>query len=160
MDGTTPFVDGTLDSATPGNRRFVPGELRADPFDLLAFLSTMREGQKVAFAAKQPIFKQGDAADALYYILNGRAQLTAVSEHGRHGVLALFGIGDFIGEGCLSGQNIRPGSAITMTPVTAIKISRAAVPRLVQSEPRFMETLMQILSGGSFTMKRNWPIIC
>ena len=52
----------------------------------------------------QPIYRQGDVADAVFYIQNGKAQITAVSKQGKEGVIAILEPGEFFGEGCLTGQ--------------------------------------------------------
>jgi CRP-like cAMP-binding protein len=45
-------------------------------FDPKKFLATIGEGRKVvAFPKKQTIFSQGDAADAVFYIQDGRVFL-------------------------------------------------------------------------------------
>jgi len=41
--------------------------------------------------AKQVIFRQGDPADAVFYVETGRVQLTIVSDQGKEGVIALLG---------------------------------------------------------------------
>ena len=59
------------------------------------------------------VFRQGAPADAVFYVRDGRVQLTVVSDHGKEGVIALFGPGEFFGEGCLAGQPVRLASAVT-----------------------------------------------
>ena len=50
-------------------------------FDPKKFLATIGEGRKVvAFPKKQTIFAQGDAADSVFYIQEGKVRLTVVSE--------------------------------------------------------------------------------
>jgi CRP-like cAMP-binding protein len=57
----------------------VPAKKKRD-FDPRKFLATIGEGRKVvAFAEKQKIFGQGDAANAVFYIQKGKVTLTVVS---------------------------------------------------------------------------------
>jgi CRP-like cAMP-binding protein len=56
------------------------------------------------YRSKQTIFRQGDPADAVYYIQSGNVQLSVLSERGKEGVIAMLEAGDFFGEGCLAGQ--------------------------------------------------------
>ncbi|HZP20710.1 MAG TPA: Crp/Fnr family transcriptional regulator [Bauldia sp.] len=95
--------------------------------------------------AGDPVFAQGDAADAVYFVQAGRIQLTVVSDQGKEGVIALFGPGDFFGEGCLAGQPIRLASAMAMTPSSVFRIERATMTRLLQEKRDFSEKFMAFL---------------
>jgi CRP/FNR family transcriptional regulator, cyclic AMP receptor protein len=44
---------------------------------------------------KQPIFSQGDAADAMFYVATGNVKLTVLSKGGKRAVIAIFRQGDF-----------------------------------------------------------------
>jgi CRP/FNR family transcriptional regulator, cyclic AMP receptor protein len=83
------------------------------------------------------LFRQGDAADAVFYISSGRVQLTVVSDQGKEGVIALFGPGDFLGEGCLAGQRFRLASALATTPSNLVRIERDTMARLLQEKQAF-----------------------
>ena len=59
-------------------------------FDPRKFLATIGEGRKVvALSKKQTIFTQGDAADAVFYIQEGKVRLTVVSEIGKEATLGI-----------------------------------------------------------------------
>ena len=63
-------------------------------FDPKKFLATMGEGREVvAFAEKQTIFTQGDAADAVFYIQKGKVRLTVVSQIGKEATLGILSAG-------------------------------------------------------------------
>jgi CRP/FNR family cyclic AMP-dependent transcriptional regulator len=102
-------------------------------FDPRKFLATIGEGRKVvAFPRKQTIFTQGDAADAVFYIQEGRVRLTVVSESGKEATLGILNEGEFFGEGALAGQPLRMGSATTMTDCELLQIDKKAMmpPRI------------------------------
>jgi len=85
-------------------------------FDPQQFLATIGEGRKVmALPKKQAAFTQGDAADAVFYVQQGRVRLTVVSKTGKEATLGILNEGDFFGEGGLAGQPLRMGSATAMT---------------------------------------------
>jgi CRP-like cAMP-binding protein len=64
-------------------------------FDPNTFLATIGEGRKfVLFPKKQTIFAQGDFADAVFYIQDGKVRLTVVSETGKEATLGILGEGD------------------------------------------------------------------
>jgi len=64
---------------------------------------------------KLTVFTQGDAADAVFYVQQGRVRLTVVSKTGKEATLGILNEGDFFGEGGLAGQPLRMGSATAMT---------------------------------------------
>ncbi len=76
-------------------------------FDPKTFLASPGKGRTLAdYAKNDTIFRQGDPADALFYIHKGKIKLTVVSKQGKEAVVALLGGGDFFGEGCLTGRPI------------------------------------------------------
>ena len=71
-------------------------------FDPHTFLRQVGLGRTtVSYRKQSPIFAQGDAADAVYYIQDGQVKLTVVSARGKEAVIAMLGAQAFFGEGCL-----------------------------------------------------------
>jgi CRP/FNR family transcriptional regulator, cyclic AMP receptor protein len=101
---------------------------------------------------KDIVFRQGDAADAVFYLVSGGVQLTIVSDQGKEGVIALLGPGDFFGEGCLSGQARRLASAVATTATSLIRIEKEAMIRRLHEDKDFSEKFM------TFLMTRNIQI--
>jgi CRP/FNR family transcriptional regulator, cyclic AMP receptor protein len=92
-----------------------------------------------------PVFSQGDAADAVFYIKTGRIQLTVVSDQGKEGIIALLGPGDFFGEGCLAGQSVRMASAASTVASTIMRIDKDVMARLLHEKQEFSEKFMAFL---------------
>ena len=95
-----------------------PAKLRPKirDFDPKKFLATIGEGRKVlTLPKKQAVFSQGDAADAIFSIQQGKVKLMVVSNNGKEATLGILSTGDFFGEGSLAGQTLRMGSATAMT---------------------------------------------
>src|SRR6476646_11037841 len=89
---------------------------RQQPFDLESFLSQANGGRtKAKYQKNETIFRQGDSADAVFYIIDGECKVTVISEKGKEAVVALHEKGDFFGEGCLTGQPRRLGTVTTIT---------------------------------------------
>jgi CRP-like cAMP-binding protein len=111
--------------------------------DLLAFnllgLSQSIETQSTTqeYRSGQPIFEQGDNADALFYIKDGNAKLTVVSKGGRKAVIAILRCGDFFGEGCLTSGSVRSSTAMAIRRSTITRIKRQAIVRILRQEPAF-----------------------
>src|ERR1700724_3845564 len=97
-------------------------------FDPKKFLATIGEGRKVvAFPEKQTIFTQGDAADSVFYIQEGKVRLTVVSKIGKEATLGILSAGEFFGEGGLAGQPLRMGSATAMMDCELLRIDKKAM---------------------------------
>jgi CRP-like cAMP-binding protein len=115
-------------------------------FDADAFLATVGKGQKtVRFAKKSAIFSQGDAADAVFYIQEGKVRLTVVSDNGREATVGILSAGDFCGEGCLGGQPLRMGSAIAMTECAILRIDKKAMMESLHREHEFSDLFVAYL---------------
>ena len=122
--------------ATKSNREFDPQE----------FLATIGEGRKVvSFPKKQTIFAQGDAADAVFYIQEGKVRLTVVSKIGKEATLGILNSGEFFGEGGLAGQHLRMGSAIAMTDCELLRIEKKAMMLALHREHRFSDLFVAYL---------------
>jgi len=107
-----------------------PAKLRMKirDFDPKEFLATIGEGRKVlTFPKKQTVFAQGDAADAVFYIQQGKVKLMVVSNDGKEATLGILSAGDFFGEGSLAGQVLRIGSATAMTDCELLRIDKKAM---------------------------------
>jgi CRP-like cAMP-binding protein len=117
-------------------------------FDPKRFLAKAGRGRSVErFLPTNCIFAQGDAANAIFYIQEGRVKLTVVSRQGKEAVVAILGAGDFFGEGCLAGQPRRMASAAAMSECSIMRLEKAPLIRLLRQEPDFSEMfLMHVLS--------------
>jgi CRP-like cAMP-binding protein len=122
-------------------RRFMaptlPTREKSD-FDPKKFLATIGEGRRVVdFSKKQTVFAQGDAADAVFFIQEGKVRLTVVSETGKEATLGILSEGQFFGEGSLAGQMVRMGSATAMTDCELLQIDKTAMMLALHSEHTF-----------------------
>jgi CRP-like cAMP-binding protein len=86
---------------------FVRKRVKAS-FDPKEFLAKVGEGKTISkYRKDQIVFSQGEVADAVFYIQQGKIKLTVVSEQGKEAVVAILGPGHFFGEGCLNGHPLR-----------------------------------------------------
>src|SRR5262245_8481882 len=109
-------------------------------FDAKSYLAAAGEGRSIGrYGKNEIIFAQGDAADALFYIHKGKVKLTLVSDQGKEAVIAILGTGDFIGEGCLAGQEHRIATAAALTDCIVMRLERAAAGRVMHQEPACCE---------------------
>jgi CRP/FNR family cyclic AMP-dependent transcriptional regulator len=115
-------------------------------FDPKIFLSTMDGGRKIAaFPKDQPIFVQGDPSDAVFYIQEGKVRLTVVSKIGKEATIGILNVGDFFGEGCLTGQPLRLCSATAVTDCSVMRIGKKAMMEVLHEEHAFSDMFVAYL---------------
>jgi CRP/FNR family transcriptional regulator, cyclic AMP receptor protein len=115
-------------------------------FDPQEFLTTIGAGRKVVtFPKKQTIFSQGDAADAVFYVQQGKVRLSVVSKIGKEASLGILSEGDFFGEGGLAGQPLRMGSATAMTDCELLCIDKKAMMLALHREHTFSDLFVAYL---------------
>jgi CRP-like cAMP-binding protein len=91
------------------------------------------------------IFRQGDATDAVFYIQDGKVQVTVISEQGKERVVAMLHSGDFVGEGGLAGQPLHLASASASEESTIVSIDKEAMVRALRDDPTFSQLFMAYL---------------
>ena len=115
-------------------------------FNPKEFLATIGEGRKVVtFPKKQTIFTQGDAADSVFYIQEGKVKLTVISQIGKEATLGILSEGGFFGEGCLAGQPLRMGSASAITDCELLQIQKKAMTLALHREHTFSDLFVAYL---------------
>jgi len=115
-------------------------------FDPRTFLATVSGGRTVSnYRSHQKLFSQGDPADAVFYIQEGKVKVCVISELGKEAVVALHNEGDFFGEGCLSGQPLRLATVAAMTECVIMRIEKATMVRVLHEEPAFSEMFLAYL---------------
>jgi CRP/FNR family transcriptional regulator, cyclic AMP receptor protein len=90
-------------------------------------------------------YAQGDPATSVMYIQEGRIKLSVVNEAGKEAIVAILGPGDFFGEGCLTGQSVRMGTATALLPTIVSVIQKNEMRRAIYSDPAFTERFMSYL---------------
>jgi len=115
-------------------------------FDPKIFLSKVNGGRTLAeFGKHQIIYRQGDSADAVFYMQTGKAKVTVLSEQGKEAVVAVLGPGDFFGEGCLAGQVLRLATVATLTECAITRMPKAEIVSIIHTEPSFAELFISHL---------------
>ena len=129
---------------------------RRPSFNPKSFLAKVGEGRSIgAYRKDQTVFSQGDPADAVFYLQNGKAKVTVVSEHGKEAVVAILGTSEFFGEGCLAGQARRIATVTTMTESVIVRLEKAAIIRVIHQEPAFSEMFIAHLLGRTIRVEAD-----
>jgi CRP/FNR family transcriptional regulator, cyclic AMP receptor protein len=110
------------------------------PFSLGDFLKSVNgSGTEENYRKNQNVYGQGDPADSVFYVREGKLKVCVLSGHGKEAVVALHGEGDFFGEGCLTGQALRLATVMTITDCVVTRIPKATMVATLRDEPKLSE---------------------
>jgi CRP-like cAMP-binding protein len=129
-----------------------PGGLE---FDTAAYLAHAGLGRRIVqLEPKQRLFSQGDPADSIFYLQDGRAKITVVSQTGKEATVTILTPSDFAGEESLTANHgLRLATATAITACSALKISREEIIRVMHEEHEFSDLFLKFLLARSM---RNW----
>jgi CRP/FNR family cyclic AMP-dependent transcriptional regulator len=124
----------------------MPPKSATEMFDPKDFLAKVGVGKTVIeFHKNQIVFSQGDVADTVFYIQQGKVKLTVMSEQGKEAVVAILEPGQFFGEGCMNGHSVRIATTTAMEHCVITAISKAEMISSLHDEPAFSELFMTYL---------------
>ena len=92
------------------------------------------------------IFHEGDTADAIFVVVNGRVKVVTTSSDGKEFILTVLGPGQVFGEMALLEAAARSASVVTITEVELLVIKRDDFDHLLNTSPGISRKLMAILS--------------
>ena len=125
-------------------------------FDAKAFLESAGATRGVVEYPKGTIvFSQGQLSDAVMYIQKGSIKVSVLSRTGKEAVVAMLGPGDFFGEGALTGQSIRIGTATATALTTVLIIEKAAMLQLLRDEPTFSERFIAYMLARNIRIEAD-----
>ena len=126
-------------------------------FDIATFLTKAGLGRRIVqLVPKQAFFSQGDPADSVFYLQNGRARVSVVSTVGKEATITLVSAGEFVGEGALAAiPGLRLSAATAITACSALKISREEMIRAIHEEPDIADMFMKFLLVRSMRIQAD-----
>ena len=125
-------------------------------FDARAFLARAGAGVTVSNYRKgQVVFTQGDPADSIFFIQEGKVKVAVVSEQGKEAVIAFLETGDFIGEGCLTGRPRRISTARAMLESVITRVDRPTMVRMLRDEPNLSELFTAYLLARTLRVEED-----
>jgi CRP/FNR family cyclic AMP-dependent transcriptional regulator len=126
------------------------------PFDPQAFLDTAGVAKKIAeFRRSESIYTQGDAAHSVMYVQKGGVKLSVVNGSGKEAVVAMFGQGDFFGEGCMAGQTVRMGTATEITPTTVLVIEKNELLRVLHDQHELSDHFIRYMLAHNIRVEED-----
>src|SRR5258707_8310484 len=115
-------------------------------FDPHVFLATVGVARTITECPKDyKIFSQGDPAESVFYIQQGRVKLKVKSKQDKEAVIAILGGGEFLGEACLIGQTVCLATATTIVPSTILRIDKKEMQRVLHEERMFSDLFIPYL---------------
>jgi CRP-like cAMP-binding protein len=101
--------------------------------------------ESLLFDENDTVYSQGDDADSIFYLEQGRVKITVVSRTGKEAVLALLGENSFFGEGCLTGQRVRLSTAKALSSCTVVTIDKDVMRQAMHKEEAFSDRFVSHL---------------
>lgn len=117
-------------------------------FDPKTFLAEEGPGRTIhQYQKNEVIFRQRTRADAVYYVRRGRVRLSmVVSRHRKEATIAMFGMGDFLGVGCIADdQPRRMATATALTDCSVLRIEKNEMRRVLHKERAFSDLFVSYL---------------
>jgi len=126
------------------------------PFDPKAFLAKANGGRTISqYRKNEIVFSQGDLADSVFYIRDGKVKVTVISEQGKEAIVAVLGPDEFCGEGCLTGQALRMATARALTECEIMRLDKGAMVRVLHDEPAFSEMFVSHLLARTIRVEAD-----
>jgi CRP-like cAMP-binding protein len=108
---------------------------KTQSIDWAAFLAGISRGKTVLeYGANRTIFSQGDPADSVWYLQQGKVKLAVTSHQGKEAIVTILGANEFFGEGCLAGQLLRISTAMAVTDCTLYRIEKSLMMRVLHEQ--------------------------
>jgi CRP-like cAMP-binding protein len=132
-------------------------EFDKSSLDTAGFLTSAGLGRRIVqMEPRQTFFSQGDPADSVFYLQNGRAKITVVSKAGKEATIAILSEGEFVGEGALAAvPGLRLSTATAIIACTALKIGREEMIRAMHEEPDFSDLFLKFLLTRSMRIQAD-----
>jgi CRP-like cAMP-binding protein len=125
-------------------------------FDPQEFLDTAGAARKVMeYSRSESVYSQGDAADTVMYIQKGGVKFSVLNGTGKEAVVAMFGPGDFFGEGCMAGQTLRMGTATAITPTTLLVIQKKEMLRVLHAEHELSDHFISYMLAHNIRVEED-----
>jgi CRP/FNR family transcriptional regulator, cyclic AMP receptor protein len=122
--------------------------------DLLRKIGNQKTSR--GYRNKEIIYRQGDTADAMFYVQDGNVQLSVISKHGKKAVIAILRQGDFFGERCLVRRSLSMSTATAIHQSTIARVKRGTVIRILRKEPPFAKLFISYIVSRMGRIEENF----
>lgn len=104
-------------------------------------------GRRDSLAAGQILFRQGDPADALYLLEEGRLEISTLSEDGRKLALNALNSGTVFGEIALFDDRLRSATVTAQEPCQLLRLDRRVLLDRIGVDPGFALEVIRLCIG-------------
>ncbi|MEV6751241.1 family 2B encapsulin nanocompartment shell protein [Streptomyces sp. NPDC051214] len=145
-----------------GSQRVVPGDLREVPYlrdaDDAALAELAGAFTEVTFEAGQVLAQEGDPADRLWVIVQGKAEKRVTGRYGDDALLEVIGDGQFFDLGAWTRTESMPYRVKALTPGTALCAERSALAALADRDEALGGAITAYCDGGMMTPGAEVPV--
>ena len=139
-----------------GRRTLAAANEKTQPVDWTAFLARISRGKTVLkYGANRTIFSQGDPADSVFYLHQGKVKLSVTSQQGREAIVTVLGADEFFGEGCLAGQLLRISTAMAVTDCSLYRIEKSLMVRMLHEQQGISELFITHLLSRNIRFEED-----
>ena len=121
----------------------------------LAILEKETGGKYQTLPDKTALFSQGDPSDTLFYITQGKVQVSVVSKQGRGGMIGVLSKGAFVGEASLTQQPLHLDTARAYSDCTILRISAKRMRTALEKNALLAEYFMHFLLRHSIEIQAD-----
>ena len=131
-------------------------QIHRRPENFRALLESSATPFEIAeYAARAPIFLQGDPCDTVMHIETGRVWLAVTAPSGKEAICDLLGAGAFLGEEALAGIAERRHSANAVTDTQVLVVAKEDMVRLLYTQRRVMNRFASYLLARNTRLEAN-----
>jgi CRP/FNR family cyclic AMP-dependent transcriptional regulator len=117
-----------------------------DQIDAHRLLARARDGRATAsYKNNQKIYSQGEVAELIFFVQQGRVNITFTSEHGAETLLGAAEEGQFFGEACLHDLPVRLATATAIGDCRITSVTKEAILSAIQERPSFATMFIDFL---------------
>lgn len=115
-------------------------------FNVMGLLGQGTKGLSVStYPANHVLYAQGDPANSVFYIHEGKVKATVVSKRGMEAVVAIRGPDEFCGEGALTGKPLRLATVTTVSTCEVVRLEKETFVRLLHQNSDFNDYFLDHL---------------
>jgi CRP-like cAMP-binding protein len=125
-------------------------------FDPKSFLAKVGGGKThTDYQKSHKIFSQGESRTPSITSRKAKLSSQLSPRQGKEAVIAILGVADFFGEGCLAGQPMRMSTVTTITESSIVRIEKADTVRVLHEEPAFSEMFLHYLLSRNIRIEED-----
>jgi len=133
-----------------------PANQKTHSVNWAVFLAGISCGKTVLeYGANRKIFIQGDAADSVFYLHQGKVNLVVTSQQGKEAIVTILDADEFFGEGCLAGQQLRISTAIALNDCTLSRIEKSLMVKVLHEQHGISELFVTHLLSRNLRFEED-----